>query len=175
MRILLDMDGVIADLLTHWCQLINDRHGENLTPETATDWNIHKLCQDPDAANKIYEFFREDGFFRELPPMPGAVEGIQTLMRRGHDVVIVTACKYGHSDKRAWFRDHLPHFNRRNIIFAERKELIRGDVFIDDHVQNLEAWAWSWPGKTAICFDAAHNRHWGGERVHNWEEILQRF
>ena len=56
---------------------------------------------------------------------------------------------------------------------TRRKQLIRGDVLIDDGIHNLEGGAYK-----KILFTAPHNRHYDAEahgmtRVNNWEEAVR--
>lgn len=167
MRILIDMDGVTADLVAYWISLINRYYGEKLKVEDVNDWHVHR-CTENATKEQVEEFLRDPGFFLHLKPIPFAVQTIQALMDRGHDVVFVTHCKHGHEDKRLWIARHLPGFPMENIIFVERKELINGDVLLDDGVHNLEAWQREHPNGIAVCFDTPYNRHWNENRVYCW-------
>jgi 5'-nucleotidase len=171
MRILVDMDGVIADCMSHWLTLINRYHGENLKPGDITGWAIEDFCKTA-KAKQVYRFLRQPGFFRHLDPIPGALEAMNWLMRAGYDVVIVTACKYGQVDKQEWLKAHLPEFNLHNLIFAARKELVQGDVLIDDGMHNLEEWGKAHPNGLPICFAHPHNLTYEGERVYSWKQVL---
>ena len=68
-----------------------------------------------------------------------------------------------------WF----PFLSWDQVIITFRKQLIKGDVLIDDGVHNLEGGDYK-----KILMTAPHNRNYDAEahgmiRVHNWDEILQ--
>jgi 5'(3')-deoxyribonucleotidase len=174
LRIVCDMDGVICDLIGWWTYLLNRYHGTNIKRDDVTEWDIHAACPEI-FKEEVYKYLGDPGFFLHLDPIPGALEGLRGLIQRGHDVVIATACEYGHADKRLWLKRHLPELPHQNIVFIERKELIPGDVFIDDRLENLEKWSEA-NGMCGdpICFDAPYNRSWGGIRAKSWDEIITR-
>ncbi len=86
-------------------------------------------------------------FFRDLPPMPGAVEFFRSIEHL--NPVILTACpksNYPHvaAQKRAWVREHLSATclvlpvmgGRHKPLFMHQA----GDVLIDDFGKNCAAW-----------------------------------
>lgn len=170
MRILVDMDGVIVDCLSHWIKLINRYHFTDVKIEDITHWDLEKFCA-PATREQVYSFLTHPGFFRHLDPIPSAIESIKYLIDKNHDVVIVTACKHGFKDKLDWIKDHMPWFDLKNIIFAERKELVYGDVLIDDGVHNLEAWEKE-TNRYPICFATPYNKNFAGRRADNWKHTI---
>lgn len=172
MRILLDMDGVTVDIYPVWLELINRYYHEGLKVSDLIEWDFAKFCKNA-TPDQVYGFLSEPGFFRHLPPMPGAMMAVRNLIAAGHEIVFVTACTHGHTDKRAWIKRHFPTFPMRNIIFAERKELVRGDILIDDNQDNLKAWGAENPDGAAICYGQPHNRNYDGLRYANWMQVLQ--
>lgn len=180
-RILLDMDEVVAQCMKHWLERIYILHGEDVARDDIDRWEFHEHFKHTDK-DDIYNILREPGFFAALEPIDGAIDGVKKLVDAGFDVVFVTSCAHGHSDKRAWLKKHMPFFDRKNIIFAERKELVTGDIFVDDRPQNLYRWV-RLNNKNAICFTAPHNSnnkleyrwglgYWTCHRVDNWDELL---
>ncbi|KAF1698448.1 hypothetical protein CSC62_05265 [Pseudoxanthomonas jiangsuensis] len=87
-------------------------------------------------------------FFRDLPPMAGAVEFFRSIEHLSP--VILTACprsNYAHvaGQKRAWVREHLSATclvlpvlgGRHKPLFMHQP----GDILIDDFEKNCAAWA----------------------------------
>lgn len=156
MRIVLDMDEVLTRTLTRWLDLYN----EDVDPEwqrTLEDikgWNIQFWVK-PDV--DIYSYLALPKFYRDMQPVEGAVEGVNGLLDDGHDVVIATAVPHsapdGFGDKLRWLEEWIPRFPRKSFVAVSRKELVQGDVLLDDGTHNLV----DWPG-IAVCMDRPWNR-----------------
>ena len=95
-------------------------------------------------------------------------------MAEGHEVYIVTATEPEHVEEKMnglLFR-YFPFLSWNQVIITGRKQLIRGDVLIDDGIHNLEGGEYK-----KILFTAPHNRYYDAEgngmiRVSSWDEIV---
>lgn len=175
MRLLIDMDGVTADLLAHWLDTLTQQTGIIRTKDDVKEWSVHKAYPEL-SPGQVYSLLDEPDFFRHLAPVPQAVSTLRRLMAK-HEVVFLTACTKGHRAKLEWIAEHIPEFNLDNVVFAKRKELVQGDFLLDDYTLNLESWQSAWPGGVPVCFAAAYNTDWNGNyRVDNWlqfEELVE--
>lgn len=74
-------------------------------------------------------------WFRRLPPVDGAAEGLEELARMA-DVWIVTkpleSNPWCRDEKAAWVREHLGADWVRRLIIAPDKTMVRGDALVDD-------------------------------------------
>jgi len=165
-RILVDMDGVLCDLIDKWFSLYNAEYGDRLHVDALAEWGPHRYAR---AGKAIYKYLTRPGFFRDLKPIPGAIEGVRALLARGHDVVVVTAARRGHGDKLFWIREHLPFLPRDNVVFAHRKELVRGDVLFDDAPHNLKAFE---PYGTPVAMAYRYNEGLPYPRVPDWPSFV---
>jgi len=166
MRILVDMDGVIADFLEHWCYVFNRRYNRDVQPFEIMTWSMHESI--PGATREQCEdLIWEPGFFLHLKPIYGAIDTLEKLHREGHEVVFLTACLAGHADKLVWLK-HRFSFPIK-VIFTSEKYMVKGDVFLDDNQENLKAWANEWPEGKAVCFSTPYNKGWDGYRVYDWK------
>lgn len=85
------------------------------------------------------------GAYLDLDPIPGALEGVRTLIGAGYDVFIATkpptGIPWAYSDKVSWILKNLPELKRK-IIITHDKGLLgdHGDFLIDDrpHKANCE-------------------------------------
>jgi 5'(3')-deoxyribonucleotidase len=61
------------------------------------------------------------------------------MITDGHEVFIVTAASVYQTlpAKMDWFFGHYPYLGWENIVIAHRKQIVQGDVLIDDGVHNL--------------------------------------
>jgi len=174
MVILVDMDDTIEQLLKAWVGRANEKYGRNVTLEEITDWNVAA----PYAGitrQEIYGVIYEPGFWSGIEPMPGAVEALKHFMDEGHEVFIVTATEIEHVEEKMkglLFR-YFPFISWEQVIITSRKQMIRGDVLIDDGIHNLEGGEYK-----KIMFTAPHNRFYDAEangmiRVNTWEEAVR--
>ena len=106
--------------------------------------------------------------------MPGAAEGLKELMADGHEIFVVTATGYETlraKMEKVLFR-YFPFIPWSRVIITEKKQLISGDILIDDGSHNLTGGSYR-----KILFSAGHNRGFdetsiGAVRVSNWKEVV---
>jgi len=171
MTILVDMDDVLECLVAGWVECLNERYGTCVTPADVNDWDVGKAFPTL-THDQVFAVECEDSLWDRVRPMPGADEGLRTLLADGHTVYIVTATKYQtlrSKMEKVLFR-YFPYLTWDQVIITSHKELIRGDVLIDDGPHNLSRGEYR-----KILFDACHNRSFdetavGAVRVKNWAE-----
>ena len=174
MTILVDMDDTIEQLLKAWVGRANEKFGQHVALDQITCWNV--AAPYPGfTRQEIYGVIDEPGFWSSIEPMPGAAEALKHFMDEGHEVFIVTATEIGHVEEKMnglLFR-YFPFLSWDHVIITSRKQMIRGDVLIDDGIHNLEGGEYK-----KILFTAPHNQCYDAEangmiRVHTWEEIVR--
>ena len=78
------------------------------------------------------------GFFRNLKPMPFAIESYNKLSEH-FDVYILSTAPWSNPDslteKLEWVKEHIPNAYK-NVIFSHHKDLNIGDYLIDDSTKN---------------------------------------
>jgi len=113
-------------------------------------------------------------FFTDLEPVPGAVEGMHQLQKDGHELIIATKCpkSAGHAfhGKLSWVRKHLPFFNTDNFVAVQRKDLLDGDILLDDSPSNIKLFQEK--KRLVVAFDKPWNRNIKSVRVKTWEEFV---
>ncbi|MBR2824626.1 MAG: hypothetical protein IKE24_13210 [Clostridia bacterium] len=174
MTILVDMDDTIEQLLKAWVARANEKFDRAVTLDEIDDWNVAKPY--PGISREgIYGVTYEKGFWESVEPMPGAAEALKHLMDEGHEVYIVTATEPEHVEEKMkglLFR-YFPFLSWNQVIITSRKQMVRGDVLIDDGIHNLEGGAYR-----KILFTAPHNRFYDAEgngmiRVSTWKEVVE--
>lgn len=174
MVILVDMDDTIEQLLKAWIRAINERYGRNAVYEDFKTWDVSApypgLTRD-----QVYDIILEPGFWKTVEPIPGAVEGMKALLDDGHEIYIVTATAYQSVAEKMTdlLFKYFPYLTWHQVIITHNKQLIRGDVLIDDGIHNLEGGDF-----VKILMTAPHNRSYDAEangmiRVHSWPEIVE--
>ncbi len=174
MTILVDMDDTIEQLLKAWVSRANEKFGRNVTLDDITGWNVAAPYSGL-TRKQIYDVTYEKGFWESVEPMPGAAEALRHFMEEGHEVYIVTATEIEHVEEKMkglLFR-YFPFISWSQVIITSRKQMIRGDVLIDDGIHNLEGGEFK-----KIMFTAPHNRHYDAEangmiRVNSWDEVVR--
>lgn len=172
LTVLVDMDDTIEGLLDAWIDWLNAKYGCSVVRDDITCWDMRKAFPsvDPDA---VYAPLEEAEFWDTVRPIPGAADTLQKWIARGHEVYIVTATPY--RDIRPKAENCLfklfPFLSWENVIVIGKKQLLRGDVLIDDGLHNLEGGAYE-----KILVTAPYNTPYpakenGMLRVSTWEEI----
>jgi 5'-nucleotidase len=164
-RILVDMDGVLADVYSRFFQLHKDEYGEELSVKDIIG------LKEAEAFPSQLKWINTPGFFRSIPVMEGSQNVLKRLNECYEVIVVSMATEFPNclTDKQLWLAGHYPFISWKQIVLSGRKDIIQADIMIDDHVKNLD----KFKGET-IMFTQPHNmnitemRH---RRVDTWEEI----
>lgn len=89
---LLDFDSVTADLDGSLHRAANERFGTVYDPSMVHSWNWWWTDTPKEHCDYVWgpECFGSRDWTLRLPPVPGAVSGVQALLSRGHDLVVVS-------------------------------------------------------------------------------------
>ncbi len=172
MTILVDMDDTIELLLDAWLDKLNVEYGRNVRREDITEWDVTAAFPGL-THSQVYGVLSDDDFWKDVKPMPGAAEALARFIERGHSVYIVTATSYQSLKgkmEHLLFR-YFPFIKWENVIITCCKQMIKGDVMIDDGFHNLVGGEYK-----KILIDAPYNRAFDAEkhgmiRVYGWDEI----
>lgn len=167
-----DMDDVKALFGKSFINLYNNTYNDNLTSEDMKNWDMTTFVK-PEVGAKVYELLKEPGLFRFLEPSPDAQNVIQRLINKGFEILVVSDSPAGHSftdfqsnptkfanpadDKRAWLLEHFPMISKENVIFCSQKDLVRGDILIDDKPDTFLIHQKM--GMDVLLMDRPYNRH----------------
>ncbi|XP_054703073.1 5'(3')-deoxyribonucleotidase, cytosolic type isoform X2 [Grus americana] len=153
LRVLVDMDGVLADFEGAVLRDFRARFpGE---PQV-------ELPARRGFSAKVASIYESPGFFLGLDPIPGALEAMQEMIRmQDTEVFICTSPlrKYEHCivEKYKWVEKHLgPEFVER-IILTRDKTVVSADLLFDD--KDTIRGAELNPSWEHILFTCCHNRH----------------
>lgn len=157
--VLVDMDGVLADLDGELLRRFRERYSElPYVPLAARKKFYAEEEFPPESQTAVRAIMCESGFFFDLPPVVGALEAMKIFAKRA-EVFICTAPLLSNdsciSDKARWVKKHLGPEWLRRLIITKDKTLVRGDYLIDDKpkITGLLAPIWE-----HIIFDAPYNR-----------------
>jgi len=164
-RILVDMDGVLADVYSRFYEIHEKETGVRLSVADVTG----KL--EAEAFPLQRKWVSAPGFFRSVPVMEGSVEGLQKINENYEVIVVSMATEFPNSlsDKQIWMHDNFPFISWNQLVFCGNKNIISADIMIDDHPKNLD----HFKGET-IIFSQPHNIYISNpkhKRVKSWYEI----
>lgn len=176
-RILLDIDGCLADFLGAVCKFHGKTYaGHPHDPETQTEqtsWDIEPIFQM--SSHNLWEPLGYE-FWLNVEPLPWCHEVISLLSDRfGEDnICLLTSpirtdgCIDG---KMAWIRKHIPQFGRR-FLMGPKKQFCAAPnhCLIDDHDGNITAFKDA--GGQAFLFPAPYNHRFKAHPVEALKEWL---
>lgn len=169
-RLLIDLDGVTVDLLTPWFELYNEAYDDDLKVEDVTKYAVEFFAKD---TKGIYEVLKTPGLFRNLKPLPGAIETLKQLYEDGFDIHIVTAAPttspIALTEKFEWVEENLPFLPLRNVKLVHDKWHVVGDIIFDDSPTQL--YQFSYFQGISVAMAAPYNPERGDFRVETWEEF----
>ena len=138
----IDLDGVVADFVS----AMNTHPKKEISP-----YDEH-----PDTIPHI---------FRDLKPINGAIKAVNQLLESPlYEVYILSTAPWNNpsawTDKRLWLEDKFGDKINRRLILTHRKDLVKGDILIDDR-----------PNNGAKYFDGEWI-HFGSNSYPNWNSVL---
>ncbi|XP_065549354.1 5'(3')-deoxyribonucleotidase, cytosolic type [Lathamus discolor] len=166
LRVLVDMDGVVADFEGSVLRGFSARFPAEPRVELAarSGFSVREQYRGlrRDLAAKVASVYESPGFFLGLDPIPGALEALQEMIRmQDTEVFICTSPlrNYEHCvlEKYKWVEKHLgPEFVER-IILTRDKTIVSADLLFDD--KDTITGAEPNPSWEHILFTCCHNRH----------------
>lgn len=171
--ILVDMDGVCADLLKDWLGIYNRATGRNVTVEDIIRFEMHDCA---DMGQVIYDHLQTPGLFLGLTPLSGVAAALEELNHIGKVFICSTPSRNPDSsaEKLRWCAKHLPFLPRRQIILCGTKELVRGDYLIEDSPENIRKWKRANPQGQTVLIDYPYNREAEPDfRAHGYKDMAQ--
>ena len=177
MRIAVDLDGVLADTMATFCELLNKRHKTRFTTESFTQWNAWEIAEITED-----EFFRtlDEAWVRwqSLPPTEDHLAERITQVRNLGKLDIVT----GRSERTVryamdWLQKHNIQYDEFvRTVSTMAKAKLDYDIFVDDSADLMSLIA-SRLDSHGILYSQPWNRKAplmpGISRVERWEEIPQ--
>ncbi len=172
LTVLVDMDSVLCDWEQGFVDVFRREYpelpcagvGERFTFDLFAGLGNDEIA----ATHAIMD---RPGFYRDLAPIPGGADALNTMLDLGIDAVVCTSpwpsnatCA---SDKLTWLDTHIGHGWSSRAIITKDKTRVRGDILIDDrpNVSGAENPTWE-----QVYFTQSYNRDCAGRRIDSWAE-----
>ena len=178
-RVLLDVDGVIADFVGAALSYLQERHGISIPREQIQTMDMFESL--PVEVSKLLEKeFDRPGYALSIPAYPGAIQGI-SLLDEIADVYYVTApyhsATWAH-DRIEWLAKQLGKSSKvmkNYVVSTKTKFLVAGDYLVDDHPLNVRDWQHHHQLGFGFVWHAPYNRELELQlpRVDSWEELVR--
>lgn len=188
MKIGIDMDSVIAEIMQPMVDFHNNRYHTNLTIDDHTDYNLSTVwkCDPSDVLFRIFEYY-ESSYFDSTLPVEGARKGIDYLSKK-HELILITSRPHAIERKTiGWLDKYFPdkfkkvcHTNQVSHAHEKRRkksEVCREEqitVMIDDAVDYAVDCAEA--GIQVYLFPARWNTGFAAREriqpVSGWDEII---
>lgn len=189
MKIGIDLDEVLADFAECYLQFYNMKKNTNHKRSEMFSYYFEDIFKDPidEIINLIYEMY-ESGFYKNMTPVKGSIDGVQKLKEKHQLFVITSRQKHFEVQTMEWIEKFFPDTFEKviltNYASKEGKEKSKADicndleidVFIDDQIRYCNACLNQ--KRSVFIFDCPWNKE--GEispdivRVQNWAEIVQK-
>ena len=172
MRILIDMDEVMADAIHRFLEWYERDFGIRYTKEDIKGTKL-QLIVPTEHRNIVRNYPHQKGFFKDLPLIENSYEVIKELNDH-YEVYVASAAmefEYSLPEKFEWLDQHFPFIPWKRRVFCGDKTITKGDVLIDDHDFNLSVF----DGR-AIMFTSSHNvNETKYERLNSWMDAEKLF
>ena len=171
MKILIDMDNVIADTLEYTITCLENNHivfnREELNGKYLEDILTEQQI------SIMHNITSKTDFFKKIPLKPKCYE-VMKMLNKEYEIRIVS-CAFvfpkSMNAKLWWIRKNLDFIDLSQVIFCGCKSDIKGDILIDDIAENLQ----NFDGEKYI-FSAPHNiDEKDYKRFESWDDVALLF
>lgn len=190
MKIGVDLDAVLGDIMTPLTDFHNRKYGTKHKLEDNTNYDLSLIwgCSKDEVVSRVYEFYFSPQL-EQILPIEGAIDGVKKLAEE-HELHVITSRPYV-IDKptRKWINKHFPnqfrsifHTNQMSKSGTPRKKKSEAckqlgiELIIDDHTDFVFDCVSI--GIKAFLFDAPWNqaakKNINVVRVKSWKEIVKR-
>ena len=163
-KIILDCDDVLYPCNQKAVELLNEEKGTKFTIDHIWKWGI----MDSDLDERL-KFFKDPSFIRELPPCEGARRFIRALSRMGEIFVATSVAPACAGERVTSILKYFPEIPPENILIGSRKDMLHGDILLDDAMHNIANSRIQYP----VLFRQPWNRRESGAlAVSTYDEFL---
>ncbi|MBU3904742.1 MAG: hypothetical protein KJ906_01170 [Nanoarchaeota archaeon] len=187
MRIGIDVDQVLLDILPPLLEYHNERYGTNSSVSELASRNLAQVwnCDQKETLKRIHDFYNTK-YFNKVVPITGAVKSAQQLAKN-YELYTVTSRTIKHADKTVkQIEKHFPNifdmilfdneYNNDTIDIRKKIEVCQDynlKILVDDHAKNLRDIP---SNMTGILFDRPWNQKETPKdviRAYDWKGVIE--
>jgi len=171
----IDIDGVIADLVSAMLPTLSEICGYSVTHADITEYDIGKALKIEGQMAYIWKAVYNDAFLVNVPAIKGALDGLNRISN--HTIILITGRPLKTQiATEQWLKNNFIKYDR--LIFSQQgKHVYRDDIdmFIEDQYE--EAYNMVAAGIPIILFNQPWNQRLRDssniKRVRDWEETTE--
>ena len=180
--LIIDIDDVLVD--SYMFIMLNKFLGTNYKEDDFTNYYLEDAIKDPQKLDEYYKFIFTQDMYKDIPIKPGVQEVLPKLNEKYElflctDFLIPNYEWQGDKEfisKFNMLRENFSYLNPKQFIFMRRKQLLHGDVMIDDKPTNFGNHI-----EKKLMLTAYHNKNISDKelqekgiiRVNSWFEIAE--
>ena len=132
--LIVDLDDTMSNLLDNWLAQYSDKVGVNFYEDEIKHWDLTKHAS---IKSDIFDLLHDPSVYLGAKPKDGCIEALKILQHR-YDIYVVSSCNEdAFKAKAQWLQFYFPFIPIQHFIACTPKQLIKGDVMIDDRPENL--------------------------------------
>lgn len=175
-RVLLDVDGIIADFAGAAASLMSTVSGRPITAADIVHWEVTNVLEEQHLRDYCKEEIKRPGFCSSIAAYEGALEAVAEIHSIA-EVFYVTAPMHTNP---TWMPERVAWLERvlgadpKHVVFAYKKHVVVGDVLVDDSPDNVGDWVQHHPRGLGLLWTRPYNAPQAPRlrRVDSWTEVL---
>lgn len=158
-KLFLDVDEVIC--FPHYLKYLNKFLNTNYTIDDFTNYYIDEEAIPKEQMEEFNNYLKDKNLYEDPNILPDALECLKKL-NEITDIYIYSDCLNPFDiansskifvDKFNFLLTYLPFINPEKFIFTASKDILKGDIIVDDRLKNLQG-----DFKLKILFPSYHNQ-----------------
>lgn len=175
-RILIDVDGVIANFIDFYVKIASDTLNKELFIINQFSWDCgDAIGLSEHEKTKVHKALFSKGAALKIDPYEGAIDSVKELSIY-NDIYFVTTpldeSETWAGDRIKWLASYFGQELGSKYILTRDKFTVYGDILIDDKPDNVIKWKEAWPKSLPILWSHEYNSLTPGIiRTNKWSRI----
>lgn len=177
-----DIDDTLINLREHAFHIYNEKLDKSVPMDVFQKLDrveIHEpFGLTEEEGSKMWKSSLEEIYYTSCPPFPNAVETLQELVEKGHEIYYITARPEEHGERtKEWLikqgfpvKDDHFYYGMKDDEKVKIIEELQLDYYFDDKPEVLHTLSTK-PNTKVFVRDQSYNRHLDFPRIIDWEEL----